>query len=382
MNTIARRLAIDCNHSFFLWGPRQTGKSTLLWALFPEARRIDLLKTDEQTKYLIQPSRLREELLLLKPGSFSIIDEVQKVPALLDEVHWLIENHGAVFGLCGSSARKLKHAGANLLGGRAARYELHGLVSRELGESFALERMLNTGYLPRAYLSEDYRQVLNSYVSDYLKEEIADEGAVRNLPAFADFLRIAAVTDTEIVNFTNIASDCGVAKSTAQSYFEILVDTLLGRFLPAFTRRAKRRVVHAPRWYMADVGLVNFLAKRGTLSIGSELFGKAFENFIFHELCAANAYLQKYAEFSYWRLSSGAEVDFIVNDVRFAIECKAVKSVGNHHLKGLREIAAEHSGVGRRIIVSLEGVSRITEDKIEILTLDDFLQQLWEGELL
>ncbi len=381
VSLIPRLLLPSAKESFFLWGPRQTGKTSLLRELYPTTWRIDLLLTDEFAKYSVRPSLLREEALRLPRGSFIIVDEIQKTPALLDEVHWLIENHDLVFGLCGSSARKLKRLRANMLGGRAMRYELFGLVSAELGDAFDIRRAVNHGGIPRAYLHEQPELVLNSYVSDYLKNEIADEGAVRNLPAFSDFLRIAAVSDTEIVNFTNIASDCGVSRDTAAGYFQILEDTLLGRFLPAYTRRAKRRTVQAPRWYMADVGIVNFLARRHSLEPAGELFGKAFENWIFHEIVAYSAYRQRFSEFSYWRLSSGAEVDFIVNDMELAIECKAVPMLSARHLKGLREVKKDYPSIKRRIVVSMEPKSRVTEDKIEVLSLPEFLGELWGGEI-
>jgi len=193
-----RRLALpsDPEQSFFLWGPRQTGKSSLLRATYPAAIWIDLLKTDEFARYAQRPARLREELLAVPGRPVVVIDEVQKVPALLDEVHWLIENRGLRFVLCGSSARKVRRGAANLLGGRAVRHELYGLVSAEIGGDFDLERMVNHGYLPRHYLSRAPAPLLRAYVNDYLKEEIAAEGLVRRLPAFASFLSAAVLTDT------------------------------------------------------------------------------------------------------------------------------------------------------------------------------------------
>jgi uncharacterized protein len=197
-----------------------------------------------------------------------VIDEVQRVPALLDEVHWLIENHGLRFALCGSSARRVKRGHANLLGGRALRHELFGLVSAEIGADFDVVRAVNHGFLPRHYLSGRPEALLRSYVSDYLKEEIAAEGLVRNLAAFSDFLSAAALSDAEIVNFANVSQECGVSKPTVREHFEILVDTLLGRFLRAYVKRPKRRVIQAPKFYFADVGVVNQLARRGRIEPG------------------------------------------------------------------------------------------------------------------
>lgn len=366
--------------TFFLWGPRQAGKSTLLRACYPDAPWIDLLQSDVFLKYTTTPQVLREELLQ-SGASFVVVDEVQKVPALLDEIHWLIENRGIHFALCGSSARKLKRGHANLLGGRAIRYELFGLSAFELGASFDLIRLLNHGTLPRLYLSGQPQRLLNAYVADYLKEEILAEGLVRNLPPFSGFLNAAALGDTQQVSYTNIARELGVSRETVRGYFEILCDTLIARMLPAYRKRPKRRLSVADKFYFHDIGVANFLGRRGSLQPGSELFGKAFENWVFHELCCYNAYRERFAEFSFWRLSTGVEVDFVVNDLACVIECKSSASVNSTHLKGLREIAGEHHAVGRRILVSMVSTSRKTQDGIEILSVADFLTQLWEGVL-
>ncbi|MGI8426830.1 MAG: ATP-binding protein [Actinomycetota bacterium] len=361
--------------TFFLWGPRQTGKTTLLRTMYPESLWIDLLRSEEYRRYLQNPERLREELAR-RPAEHVVIDEIQKVPQLLDEAHWLIENQGVCFSLCGSSARKVKRGAANLLGGRAVRRQLHGLTAGEIGRDFDLNRLLNNGYLPRIYSSDRPGRLLDAYVSDYLKEEIAAEALVRNVPVFADFLSAAALSDAEPVNFTNIASDCGVSGKTVKSYFEIIEDTLLGRWLPAYRTRPKRRVISAPKFYFSDVGVVNHLARRGKLLPGSELFGKAFENWVFHELSASNDYNEAFARLSYWRLTSGAEVDFIINDMQVAIEAKATARVGSRHLKGLRELALDQPGLGERAVVCLEPKSRQTDDGIAILTPNDFCERL------
>ncbi len=367
--------------TFFLWGPRQTGKTTLLQSTYPQVKRIDLLKAEEFRRYLERPETLREEILAEEKTAFVVIDEVQKVPALLDEVHWLMENRGLHFALCGSSARKVKRGHANLLGGRAIRYELFGLVASEIGEAFDLGRLLNHGYLPRHYLSEQPTRLLNSYVSDYLKEEVAAEGLVRNLPAFSSFLSISALSDSEMVNLSSIARDCGVSSHTVQSYFEILEDTLLGRWVPAFRKRPKRRTIAAPKFYFRDVGVVNFLAKRRGLEPGSMLFGKAFENWVFHELSAYSMYCDRFAELSFWRLASGIEVDFIVNAMDAAIEAKATAKVTSDHLKGLRELKVDHPDVKNRFVVSLEPKERKTEDGIWILPHRAFTSRLWRGDV-
>lgn len=365
--------------TFFLWGPRQTGKSTLLRGAYPEALLIDLLKSEESRRYLQNPERLREEIAA-RPVDQVVIDEIQKVPALLDEIHWLMENGGPSFALCGSSARKVKRGAANLLGGRAVRYELFGLSAVEIGAEVDLDRLLNHGYLPRAYLSERPTRLLNSYVSDYLREEVLAEALVRDAPVFAEFLTLAALTDTEQVNFSNIAREAGTSGPTVKAYFEILVDTLLGRWLQPYRRRPKRRVSAAAKFYFADVGVVNYLARRGTLSRRSELYGKAFENWIHHELTTYAAYSESFAELSYWRLSTGAEVDFIVNDMELAVEAKATAKVTDHHLRGMRELARDHAEVRQRVVVSLEDRSRKTGDGILVVPAGEFVAALWRGE--
>ena len=381
MFTRRLRLPPPGTETFFLWGPRQTGKTTLLQAAYPDALWIDLLKADEYRRYVQNPELLRGELAARPTVRQVVIDEVQKVPQLLDEAHWLHERRGIRLALCGSSARKVKRGQANLLGGRAVRYELLGLTALEIGREFDLDQMLNHGYLPRIYLSDEPRRLLNSYVADYLKEEVAAEGLVRTLPVFSGFLNIAALSDAEIVNFSTIARECGVSSHTVKGYFGILEDTLLGRWLPAYTRRPKRRVIGAPKFYFADAGVVNHLARRGELQRGSELYGKAFENWVFHELCAHNAYTETFATLSHWRLASGIEVDFVINDMQLAIEVKATSKITADHLKGLRSLAQDHPRIKQRVVVCLEAKSRRTEDGILILPAGEFTERLAAGSL-
>lgn len=371
------------DESFFLWGPRQVGKSSLLRASYPHAHWVDLLRTDEHSRYLQTPSLLRDELRDAARGTLVVVDEVQKVPALLDEVHWLIEQKGIVFALCGSSARKVRRGHANLLGGRALRRELFGLVSDELGDEFDVVRMANHGNLPRHYLADRPQKRIEAYVVDYLREEVAAEALVRNVPAFSDFLRAAAVGDTELVNFANVARECGVSQPTVKAHYEVLQDTLLGFFLPAFTHRPKRRVIQAPKFYFADVGVVNHLARRGPLAPGSELFGKAFESVVLHELRAFREYRERDWHIGYWRLASGIEVDFVLTsgEGEVAIEVKATSKVNTQHLQGLGAFAEDHPRVGRRILVCLEPRRRRTESGIEILPIGTFLKDLWAGRI-
>ncbi len=383
------KLPLKPTETFFLWGPRQVGKSSLLKETYPQAKYLDLLKNKTYLRYFEEPWLLSEEMkdyiktTQYEAGLPVIIDEIQKVPALLDEVHWCIENLKVKFALCGSSARKLKRGQANLLGGRAIRYELRGLSAAELGDNFDLKRMLNHGYLPRHYLSDKVQDLLEFYVADYLKEEIIAEAAVRKIQPFSKLLWAASFSDTEAVNYSNIARECGISVPTVIEYFQILEDTLIANLLPAYTRRAKRKVVQSPKFYYCDVGITNHLAKRGDIQPKSELFGKAFENWVHHELRAYNSYHKKFWDLSYWRLASGAaEVDFIINDMECAIEAKGTDKIKKDELHGLRELIKDQETVKKRIVVSLVDTSRLTDDGIEILNYTDFITRLWSGKIL
>jgi predicted AAA+ superfamily ATPase len=299
-------------------------------------------------------------------------------------VHYLIEEHDLKFALCGSSARKVKQGQANLLGGRAIKHELYGFTAKELGKDFDLVKIINQGYLPKHYLSPASKafDLQNFYINDYLKEEIAAEALVRNLPVFSEFLRAAAFSDAEMVNYSNIARDCGVSANTVKEYFHILEDTLMAKFLPAFCLREKRKVIRSPKFYYSDLGVVNGLLKRKEISIGSELFGKAFENWVHHELRAYNSYHKAHWDLSYWRLANGsAEVDFIINDMQVAIEAKASHKIKKDELKGLRELIKDQEQVGRRIVVSLVDTDRLTDDGIEVIGYQSFVKMLWAGEI-
>lgn len=380
INEIPRFLALP-EGTFFLWGPRQSGKTTLIKSRLADAHRIDLLKAKNRMRYQLEPGRLWEEVNALPEGQRVVIDEIQKVPELLDEVQSLIQEKGRVFTLCGSSARKIRRSHANLLGGRGQKRELLGFSAGELGALFSLERMLNHGYLPPYYLHERPLDLLEGYVDLYLKEEILDEGVSRNLPVFASFLRTAAIGDTEITNFSNIARECGVAASTVRGYYEILVDTLVGDFLPAYTRRAKRRVVHAPKFYFHDVGVVNYLVRRSKVQPGGESFGKAFENWVFHELSVYKRTRNRALPLHYWRLSNGAEIDFVVGDAEIALEAKGKDRLHGGDLKNLRMFKEEYPTVRHRMVVCLESQRRVTDDGILILPYQEFLTTLWGGGL-
>ena len=364
--------------SCFLWGPRQTGKSTLMKQLFPSAPYYDLLLSEEFLRLSRNPALLRQELLAKQTKGPVIVDEVQKIPALLDEIQWLMVNHSIQFILCGSSARKLKRGGGNLLGGRALRFELHPFVSQEIFD-FDLLRALNHGMIPRHYLSETPERLIESYLGDYLKEEIAAEALTRNLPAFNRFLEVAAFSNGEIVNYHNVAAECGISSPTAREYFQILEETLIGRFVPAYRKRPKRRVILSPRFYYFDVGIVNLLLKRGHIAQGSEMVGRAFEHFIFQEIIAHRHYSGVAYSIAYWRTASGLEVDFILGDHEIALEVKTTEQVAPHHLRGVHAFLEEYHPK-RTIVVSFDSHPRLI-GSITVLPWRDFLTQLWEGKL-
>jgi predicted AAA+ superfamily ATPase len=380
-----QNLDLSSQETCFFWGPRQTGKSTLLRMLFPKAIRYDLLLSTEYQRLFREPNLIREQCLAAGLDADSqrdpiIIDEIQKIPALLDEVHWLIENRGLRFILCGSSARKLKRGHANLLGGRAISYKMYPLVFPEI-PAFSLTKALNSGLIPRHYDSARPNRLIQSYVGDYLKEEIAAEALVRNIPSFSRFLEVAAISNGQIINYTNIARECGIANPTVKEYFQILEDTLIGQRLPAFQKRKKRRLITSPKFYFFDLSTVIHFTRRGKVVQGSELFGRAFEHYIWMELLAHSNYSELFYPITYWRTSSGFEVDFVLGDHEIAIEVKSTRLANAKHLKGLRRFKEEYS-VQRSILVSLDSKPRKTEDQIEILPWKTFLEQLWAGEVV
>jgi predicted AAA+ superfamily ATPase len=380
-----QNLKLSPQETCFLWGPRQTGKSTLLKMLFPHAVRYDLLLSTEYQRLLREPNLIREECLAAGLDGDSqrepiIIDEIQKLPVLLDEVHWLMENKGLRFILCGSSARKLKRGHGNLLGGRAVRYELHPLVFQEISD-FSLTKALNSGLIPRHYDSANPLRLIQSYVGDYLKEEIVAEALTRNIPAFSRFLEVAALSNGEILNYTNIARECGVSSPTVKDYFQILEDTLIGRQLPAFRKRRKRRLITSPKFYFFDLAPVIYLSRRGKVVPGSELFGRAFEHFIWMEIVAHSSYSGLFYPIAYWMTSSGIEVDFVLGDHEIVIEVKSTEATSNTHLKGVRRFKEEYA-TRRSIVVSMDSRPRKTEDQVEILPWQIFLEQLWGGKVV
>lgn len=371
-------LSNEIDSSIFLFGARQTGKSTILRQQFPNAIYIDLLDSSIKERYRRNPTLLYEMLNGKPEGTLVIIDEIPEVPALLDEVHRLIVESGLVFILCGSSARKLKRKGHNTLGGRAFPVYLYPFVSAEIPE-FDIDRAVTFGMLPPHYLAKNPSRLLAGYINVYLKEEIKEEALVRNLDAFQRFLEVAALTDGEIVNNANIAQDCGVRATTVNAYFDILEDTLMGYRIPAFRKVMKRRLMQAPKFYYFDIGVANHLLHRKELVRGSADYGHAFEHLVIQEIYTWLQYTHSEEELSYWHTYTGIEVDAVIGDARVAIEIKSAEEIQRRHLKGLKAFADEYPE-SRRILVSLDKLSR-TIDGIECLNVLDFFKTIWNKGL-
>ena len=379
----ALRVALPARQSAFLWGPRKTGKSTWLRSAFPDSLTFDLLQTDLMLELAKRPALLRERLLATPPEKLSspvILDEIQKVPQLLDEVHWLIENTGLSFILCGSSARKLKRGGVNLLGGRAWRYEMHPLVSIEVRDLDLLQ-VLNRGLVPAHYLGPGYRRSLDAYVVDYLKEEVFDEGLTRNVAAFSRFFEAVGYSHGDLTNYANIARDCGVDAKTVKEYYQILVDTLLGIFVEPWKRRQERQVIgKAPKFYLFDVGVAGALTRRRIAEERGESFGRALEHFVLMEILAHRSYRELGYGVHFWRTKSGLEVDFVLGDGEVGVEVKGSSRVDPSELRSLRAFVADHHP-RHAILVCNERAPRRVEG-IEVLPWREFLARLWGGRIL
>lgn len=384
MDNIKRYLKMHLpqGKSAFLWGARKAGKSTFLRQHFPKSIYFDFLNHDVYLDFIKKPYLLRQELSQKKLSINGpvIIDEVQKIPAILDEVHWMIENMKLSFVLCGSSARKLKRGQANLLGGRAWRYEMFPLVSTEI-DQLDLLRAFNHGLIPAHYLENHAKKDLNAYVYNYLKEEVFEEGLTRNIPAFSRFFEAMAYSHGQITNFSNIARDCGVDSKTVREYYQILEDTLLGHMLEPFKRRQDRGVIlRAPKFYLFDVGLAGALTHRQLSQEKGEEFGHAFEHFIFMELIAYRSYKELDYDVNFWRTKSGLEVDFILAKGEVAIEVKGASRVDHLDVKGIVAFQDEYKPK-KAIVVTNERAARI-EKGIHFLPWREFLGQLWSGRII
>lgn len=377
MKNIPRKLVMQLPHhqSSFLWGARKTGKSTYLKERFPNSLAFDFLKTDLFFEMSKNPSLLREQLLAKDEAMLKepiILDEVQKVPQVLDEVRWLIENKNLRFVLCGSSARKLRKSHANLLGGRAWRYELFPLVSQEI-KKFNLLRALNHGLIPLHYLQSglDCRKSLKVYVQDYLRQEVFAEGLTRNIPAFSRFFDAFGYSHGEITNYCNIARECGVDSKTVKEYYQILIDTLLAIRVEPFKKRQSRQVItKASKYYMFDVGLAGYLTKRYIAEQKGAEFGKAFEHFMLMEMIAYRSYAGKDFAINFWRTKSGQEVDFVLGMGEIAIEIKGAFRIDRRDMSGI-DAFIQASSPKRSIIVCNEKERRLS-GKIEIVPWEFF----------
>jgi len=373
-----KRILKAPEQSFFLLGPRGSGKSTWFRATFPNAHVIDLLSEETYQRLLANPGHFADELRAVSRGRWVIVDEVQRLPNLLNEVHRFIEEKRLNFVLCGSSARKLKRAGVNLLAGRALHRSMHPFVPEELGAYFELEEVLRYGSLPIVWDSSARQETLSAYARLYLKEEIQAEALVRNLPGFARFLPIAALFHGQTVNVTNIAREAGVARTTVTGYLDILEETLLCFRLPAYEAKLRVRERKLPKWYWCDPGIVRSM-KRMTGTLAPEEKGALFEGMVAQLLRAYKDYRGIYDDIYYWAPSgrSETEVDFILVRGRdlIAIEAKFGNTFMDAWCKGLRAVAPIE-GIQRRIIVYPHGPTMRTKDGIEVLPFQHFAEQL------
>ncbi len=385
MKHIDRLLRFDLppGQSAFLWGARKTGKTTWMKKIFPDSLFFDFLKTDLYLDFSKRPSLLREQLLTKSDDVFKhpvILDEVQKIPQILDEVHWLIENKGISFILCGSSARKLKRGQANLLGGRAWRFEMFPLTYSEL-ESMELLRVLNNGLIPQHYFQKKYQRSLKAYVNDYLKEEVFSEALVRNIPAFSRFFDEVGYSHGQLMNHANIARECGVDAKTVKEYYQILVDTLIGRRVEPFKKRQNRQVItKASKFYLFDVGIAGHIIGRRIPHEKGELFGQAFEHFIYTQLVAHASYTESDYPINFWRTKSGLEVDFILANGEVAVEVKGTDRVDNRLLKSM--IAFKEQFAPQKSYVVCNEKKRRIYQNITMIPWREFLEELWNDRVV
>lgn len=372
---------LDLNHllsmkSFFLLGPRATGKTSLIKHQLSEPLlRIDLLRSDMFLRLSNNPWELEDIINSKKPAhELVVIDEVQKIPILLNEVHRLIEEKNIKFLLTGSSARKLKKENINLLGGRAWEADLFPLTMNEIPD-FSLNRYLQYGGLPTVYLSNYPYEELVAYVDTYLKEEIQAEALVRKIQSFSKFLQISALTNGKVLNFNSLSSDSGIPASTIREYYQILQDTLIGFIVPSWTKTLKRKAMSTAKFYFFDIGVTHLLAGIKNIEPQSDLYGQAFEHFIAMELRAYISYKRKHLPLSYWCSTQGHEVDFVIGD-DIAIEVKTTQTIGSKHLKGLA-VLKEEKICKRYFLVSMDKINKTTDD-IEMVYWEDFLNNLWQ----
>ena len=361
--------------SFFLFGPRGTGKTTWVKSKFPKALYLDLLEAELFNDLLANPQRLENFI----PKNFSdwiVVDEVQRIPELLNEVHRLIEKYKYKFILTGSSARKIRRKGVNLLAGRALSYHLFPLTAAELAGSFDLSRSLSYGQLPCVYTEENPKAYLESYVKTYLEEEIKQEGFTRNLGAFSRFLEAASFSQGSVLNISSVARDCSVERKVVENYFTILEDLLIAYKIPVFAKRAKRRLAAHPKFYFFDVGLYRTLRPAGPLDIPEEIGGHALETLFLQELIAMNAYSALGYNIFYWMTSNKVEVDFVLYGTKGikAFEIKRTGKISHSMLKGLKAFQEDYPQSQAYFIYG--GERRLREGEIEIIPMKEALKNL------
>ncbi|MBM4358311.1 MAG: ATP-binding protein [Deltaproteobacteria bacterium] len=372
-----RSLTLAPRESVLLLGPRGTGKSTMLRAALPDATYLDLLDFGLYGELLAHPERL-EAMVAAGRSRTVVIDEVQRLPGLLDEVHRLLEAKRLRFVLTGSSARKLRRGGANLLAGRARTRHMHPLTAVELGREFRLARSLRYGHLPTACTSDDPERYLSSYVGTYLREEVMAEALTRNLDAFSRFLVAATFSQASVLSVATVARDVGLPRKTVEGYFELLDDLLLGVRLPVFTRRAKRAMTTHPKFYYFDCGVYRALRPRGPLDPAEEIDGAALETLVLQELRATNDNLELGYALSFWHTRDHREVDFVLYGERglVAIEVKRASRWRDEDLASLRAFKADYPPA--RPFLFYGGTRRYEVDGIRILPLGDALRELPE----
>lgn len=363
------------NKSFFLFGSRGTGKTTWLKKQFPNGLYFDLLDFEIYNNFLAHPSRLGQ-MIPDKYNDTVVIDEVQRVPALLHEVHRLIEERKLVFALTGSSARKLINKDVNLLAGRAITQFMYPLIASELGDDFSLQHSLKYGHLPLTFKEEDPFRYLESYVTTYLREEVQQEGLTRNLGAFSRFLEVASFSQAQLLNISSVASECGINRKVAENYFCILEDLLIAKRIPVFTKKAKRRMVAHPKFYFFDTGIYRAIRPRGPLDSAEDIDGAALETLVMQEIMAINHYRQLGYTLYFWRTADGQEIDIVLYGERglLAIEIKRSARLNDNMFKGLKGFLDEYP-MARAFLV-YGGDRTLWERNIRVIPAFDFLKNL------
>lgn len=368
---------LEQKKSFFLMGPRGTGKTFWLKTNLPESIYIDLLDTEVYMSLLSNPSRLKEYI----PPNYKewiIIDEIQKIPTLLNEVHRLIENEGYIFALTGSSARSLRKKGVNLLAGRALTFRMYPFTPQELQEKFSFSKSIKYGLLPSVISDSNPKEYLKSYINTYLREEVLQEGLTRNLSGFSRFLEVASFSQGQTLNKSNIARDTGIKQRTVVNYFDILEDLLISYYLPVFAKKAKRQTIQHPKFYFFDVGVFRSIRPRGVLDSESEVDGPALETLFFQISKALNEYYDLEYQFYYWRTLAGVKVDFILYGPNgfLAFEIKRKTNVSKFDLKGLKSFKEDYPE--SKLFMIYGGNKRLFIDEVEVIPMEDLFKNMLE----